>query len=626
MAAAALLASSAVADFINCGGCNFTPGSELFFEKKCAKAFQNCITQLQGNLSQAYCNDPTGLVTLQQEPDTSGGTGDNLISVAVTDLEYTCMRTGCANGDWGFFNNQWYFFSVDNSCYSNSSKHALSTFPVAPFCVQDPNDSNLNGCYPEPATYSGGFPKPFQVLTRSQSVHGFTSQPKGYNTYGAEALQQATGVIYGYNATTGLLYDQNFVMDQCAELAKEPFKSAGYNLCSLDSGWQASAGVDGDDSSTDEYGRPVYNSTRFNIPKLSSWLHSKGLQLGLYTLLDAPCAAANKTIMGTKTKVGTLFNGNQDLIGLCSINFTNPLAQTYYNSILDLWINDYGVDMMKVDYVTPGSPQNGALLQCDSSPAVEAFNKAIASTGKEIRLDLSWKLCRNETWLPYWNAQSESIRTSQDLNGYGTQELTAWNLIQRTMDDQRQLVSLSMQYGMDLKLYWDMDGLVTLNDATLAGLNDTERATTTAYYIITGSNLILAGDLVDNRDALGKKLLFSEGALAATRFSATYPGQVRNPGTGDVLSKQLNAIIAGPSPTGEAYVLIYNLGEDLGSGGYGTYAPGSQEVTVTLADLGISGSNWEFKSIYSKKKTKVTGSYTTVLAEGASEFLQLTQL
>jgi alpha-galactosidase len=100
--------------------------------------------------------------------------------------------------------------------------------------------------------------------------------------------------------------------------------------------------------------------------------------------------------------------------------------------------------------------------------------------------------------------------------------------------------------------------------------------------------------------------------------------QPRNPGTGDNLAKQLQAWIGGPSNNNEAYVLIVNYGPDEGSGGFGTQLPGIQSVAVSLADLGIPGTTWDFTDIWEGNSTVVSDSYTAWLNEGGSQLLRLT--
>ena len=61
--------------------------------------------------------------------------------------------------------------------------------------------------------------------------------------------------------------------------------------------------------------------------------------------------------------------------------------------------------MIKLDYVTPGSPENGVNLLKDNSGIVICFHNAIAQQQRSIRLDISWKLDRNETYYAIWSAK-----------------------------------------------------------------------------------------------------------------------------------------------------------------------------------------------------------------------------
>lgn len=61
--------------------------------------------------------------------------------------------------------------------------------------------------------------------------------------------------------------------------------------------------------------------------------------------------------------------------------------------------------MIKLDYVTPGSPDNGVNLLKDNSGIVVCYRKAIAQQQRSIRLDISWKLVRDEPYYGIWSAK-----------------------------------------------------------------------------------------------------------------------------------------------------------------------------------------------------------------------------
>jgi alpha-galactosidase len=199
----------------------------------------------------------------------------------------------------------------------------------------------------------------------------------------------------------------------------------------------------------------------------------------------------------------------------------------------------------------------------------------------------------------------------------------AWSVGQRAIDNYRQYIGLQGQRGVPITIYPDMDNLFTANGESLTGVNDVKRTTVMNHWLGAAANLILGGDLTQIDD-LGYKLITSKPSIAAANFFAQYPMQVRNPGTGDNVARQLQAWIGGPSGD-DAYVLIANYGPDEGQGGFGTQIAGIQNVTVSLSDLGIAGTTWVFNDVWEGNATTVSQSYTAWLDEGASQLLHLTK-
>ncbi|KAJ5459960.1 uncharacterized protein N7458_001512 [Penicillium daleae] len=597
----------------NCGGSLYTPGT-VNFTLACYEAIANCAGQFEANPSQVDCNDGTGNVYMQQKANlqATGSSQNNDADIAFQDIRDLCILSGQTTGTWGYSDNQWYWIAAGNGCYTNDATRTdvVPTHP-APFCIQN-RDSGLPECYPEPAPAVAG---PLKVVKTAKTRNGFTSSGRGWNTYGIQALKNGSEVIPSFAGQAGLNFNQKFVQTQCAVLSQAAFTAAGYDLCSLDSGWQASA--------VDEYGRILYNDTRFNFPELGSWLHERGLKFGVYVTPGVPCSAANKTILGTNTKIGDVLDGNNNQI-FCDWDFSKAAVQTWHDSVVKLWAS-WGVDMIKLDFVTPGSPSNGANLACDSSDAVRAYQNAIEKTGKQMRLDISWKLCRNETWLPVWSGLADSMRTDQDLDNYGTNTFMAWQVGQRAINNYRQYIGLQVQRNVEVTIYPDMDNLFTGNSENLTGVNDSIRTTVMNHWLGAAANLVLGSDLTQI-DELGHKLITSSQSIAAADFFAKYPMQPRNPGTGNNLAEQLQAWIGGPSDSNdEAYVLVVNYGPDQGQGGFGTQLYGSQKVTVSLEDLGIASSAWKFTDIWAGNSTTVSTSYSAWLTEGASQLLHLSK-
>jgi alpha-galactosidase len=117
------------------------------------------------------------------------------------------------------------------------------------------------------------------------------------------------------------------------------------------------------------------------------------------------------------------------------------------------------------------------------------------------------------------------------------------------------------------------------------------------FWLGASSNLLLGSDM-KNIDDLSRQLITSQAGIIAAKFCNGYPLQPRNPGTGSNQAMQLQAWLSGPSGSGEAYVLLTNLGENLGHGGYTTVATGSANVSVTLADLGLTHSQYTVEDVW----------------------------
>ncbi|KFY33461.1 hypothetical protein V494_07602 [Pseudogymnoascus sp. VKM F-4513 (FW-928)] len=468
----------------------------------------------------------------------------------------------------------------------------------------------ISGCYPVAPNNTGGTIVPVKT---GKTPQGFYSAPRGWNSWAIQINPKTTP-----SAPSDLspLTNQAFIIEQCSVLADPDILAAGYDLCSLDGGWYGNV--------TDQYGRVTYDDTRFDIPKLATYLHSKGLKLGLYNMPNLPCEAADKNIYGHDIKVGTTFNGVEDKYGLCYFNYTHPNTQLYHNSLIDLWAS-WGADMIKLDYITPGSNVGDYGVPADTSGAAIAYHRAIINNGRQIRLDLSSNICRNEPYLEIWEGTSDSIRLAVDINNQHSTAFVGMWKVQGTIEQYRLYIN---QLVLDKKLMIarpDFDNLFVGNQASVSGITDGQRITIMSHWIGAAANLIIGSDMT-NLDGLGRKLLTSTTALQAADFCGKLPMQPRNPGTGSNQAKQLQAWVAGPSTIGQAYVLLTNLGPDLGRGGYATVATGAQTVSITLSDLGLTGSKYLVRDVWSGNSTTVAagGSLSAVLGEGESQFLRLT--
>lgn len=266
---------------------------------------------------------------------------------------------------------------------------------------------------------------PLYVPFYGTTSGGFKSAARGWNSWGLQANDKV-------NPSFSL--NQENALRQCEYL--RPIEGHD-TYCSLDSGW--SAGGDGD-----EYGRLIPEVTKFhNITLLAEQLHRRYLKLGVYVLPGAFTNDAEKTVIGTNIKIGSLFNRTEDPSGQTCNNYlarnnfdyTKDGVRQWHESVVELFAS-WGVDFIKLDFVTPGSPDGGC-LPYDSSESVRFYREAIEKIGRPMRLDLSWKLDRRSPYGQLWRDNSDAIRTDQDINNGGQMVLGSWEVTQRAINHYR---------------------------------------------------------------------------------------------------------------------------------------------------------------------------------------------
>jgi alpha-galactosidase len=101
----------------------------------------------------------------------------------------------------------------------------------------------------------------------------------------------------------------------------------------------------------------------------------------------------------------------------------------------------WGVDFLKLDFMTPGSPDAGEELPDDNSGAAVAYHNAIKNVGMEMRLDISWKLDRTNPFWGIWKGTSDSLRVDQDINNSGQDIFVAYSTVLRTLDFYRGFIN-----------------------------------------------------------------------------------------------------------------------------------------------------------------------------------------
>lgn len=174
---------------------------------------------------------------------------------------------------------------------------------------------------------------PLKIMAYTTTSGGFHGPARGWNSFGLQAND------VGANFT----FDQEHVMAQCDLMASQ-LGSAGYDYCSLDSGW--SVGGNGDD-----YGRIIYDAPKWDIPKLADHLHAKGLKLGVYVVPGAFIADLDKTILGTNTKIRDVCSGDEGLVR-CIFDYSRPEVQTWHNSVVAQFASWYFSPLLFLMYLS----------------------------------------------------------------------------------------------------------------------------------------------------------------------------------------------------------------------------------------------------------------------------------
>lgn len=336
----------------------------------------------------------------------------------------------------------------------------------------------------------------------------------------------------------------------------EKLQSHGYNYINIDAGWNGSM---------DEYGRPVPSETHYpgGFQNLVDYIHGNGQKVGLYFIPGVSPDAVNRNL--------PIYNVPECTIGDIvvkpykyadywnigyKIDFSNPCAQAYIDSIADL-IASWGVDFVKFDSVTPGSGHNDVSI--DARDDVKAWSTALSR--HNIWFELSWALDHN--YVDYWKKYANGWRVNWDVESYDREVgMTQWANIARLFPD--------------AALWWrdagpggwnDFDSLNVGNGST-SGLTRDERQTAATLWAASAAQFYTGDDLT-NLDAYGLELLTNDEVIAVNQA-----GRPAHP----VSTSTNQQVWYANNGDGTYTVALYNLGNKA--------AP----VTVNWSDIGLSGS------------------------------------
>jgi alpha-galactosidase len=233
--------------------------------------------------------------------------------------------------------------------------------------------------------------------------------------------------------------------------------------------------------------------------------------------VEQPAVDANSPILGAPYHIqdilvvphvpGNAFSAGQFPPYHNKIDFTKPGAQAYVDSVVALFAS-WGVDLIKLDGVTPGSYNDD--LSIDNRTDVQAWSLAIAHSGRPIWLTVSWAL--DMDYLNTWQQFANARRIDEDVECEGRcATLTDWpRIIERFYD------VVGWENAAGRTVGWnDLDSL-DVGTSQDSGLNETEQHAALTLWAMSNSPLYLGGDLT-TLDAAGKRMLSNDEVLALDR-------------------------------------------------------------------------------------------------------------
>ncbi len=346
--------------------------------------------------------------------------------------------------------------------------------------------------------------------------------------------------------------DEGHILDASAAMAQK-LGAAGYRNIDIDSFWN-------DPPHYDANGVPLPDPTRFphGIDGVAATVHARGQRLGLYAGvgLDRNVYDGNFPIAGTSCRTQDIAARPLTFVpngwnGMYQIDWSNPCAQAYYNSVADTFAS-WGVGLLKVDGTT-----------ASSGPDIEHWQAALRQTGRPMWLTVSaWPVPL--ALAPQIMDAGQSVRVDTDVECYCS-TVSSWSssVSARWNDLPAWLPYLGPGH------YPDLDSMPINNDTGIAlqdGIDDVERQSVMTFWSMASSPLYVGGDIYF-MDATAQAILSNPEVIAVDQ-AAVMPKQVVA-GTQQTWSK--------PLPDGTLAVAVYNLGA----------SPAS--ITVDFARLGLAG-------------------------------------
>ena len=356
------------------------------------------------------------------------------------------------------------------------------------------------------------------LLASCASAKSTASTPyRGWSSWSLSAITNSN--VYG----RAWLNESN-VLAQSDALAASPLqRSWPAPYINIDSFWAMDpTAVDG----VDAYGRWTHDVGRFpnGMKAVGDHVHANGQKYGLYlnpgvavAAVKAKSPIANQTGCTAADIAWQPLTRGNTFGDTYRVNFSHRCAAPYFVSFAQL-LASWGVDFLKLDAVSPGSNDN----DIDNREDVTVWSDALASTGRDIWLTISWHI--NATYAPDFAPHTNAWRTSDDVDCY-CPTLTSWNSAVKRFVEVVPFLPWSAASGGGV--FPDLDSLNVMQGPTLDGLTDDEACTSVTLWSITLSPLYTGNDLtVADASGLmllthGEVLAINEGGVSAAPAQRT---------------------------------------------------------------------------------------------------------
>nr|WTC14019.1 carbohydrate-binding protein [Streptomyces anthocyanicus] len=341
-------------------------------------------------------------------------------------------------------------------------------------------------------------------------------------------------------------------------------KRYGYEYVNIDAGWWRDKAWTPE---FDRYARQKADPVRFprGMKAVADHIHAKGLKAGIYLPvgLEKEAYADGKAPIWNADGCTTADIVHDDLRttngwdSAYKIDFSDPCAQKYIDSQARLF-TDWGYDFLKLDGVGPGSFKSGE--NYDNVADVAAWQKAFATAGRPIHLEISWSLDIGHA--ADWKKYSNGWRIDTDVECY-CNTLVSWeSSVDDRWDDAPAWTRHAGPGGWN-----DLDAL-DVGNGEMDGLTKAERQSYATLWAIAKSPLYTGDDLT-RLDLYGLSLLTNREVIAVD--------QGAGPPARPVTASDPQQVWATKNPDGTYTVALFNLAD----------APAA--VTADWTSLGFTG-------------------------------------